>query len=229
MRKASYVSKLAFAALLLCAAAGCSSNPPEAGNEPSARYPLKSDSRLVTHAVVFQAKDNAFGKRETGRLNAFLGHFFRNGGGKIEVRQAASSNMNQAKARLDHLRSHMLRQGVRGNEISVQQLEGSHDDDGPIILSFTSYTVKTFGCPNRNVATAHNPSNVQHPDMGCSIRSNIANMIANPADLEEPRAAQPADAMRRSRVLQSYRAGLATEAARGDNEAGGSIRALGGN
>ncbi len=45
---------------------------------------------------------------------------------------------------------------------------------------------------------------------GCATQRNLAAMVANPADLVQPRAETPAYAMRRTTVLEHYRAGQAT-------------------
>ena len=87
---------------------------------------------------------------------------------------------------------------------------------------------RTFNCDQRNMPTAANPSNMQHPDFGCSLRTGIAAMVSNPADLERPRTRQPSDGTRRARVIHNYRAGQPTESTRGANEQSNSIRELGG-
>ena len=51
-------------------------------------------------------------------------------------------------------------------------------------------------------------------------------MVANPADLTRSRTEQPSDGVRRSWVIQKYRAGEATESARGPGEQTTSIRNL---
>jgi pilus assembly protein CpaD len=45
---------------------------------------------------------------------------------------------------------------------------------------------------------------------GCATQRNLAAMVANPADLVQPRAETPAYTMRRTTVLEHYRAGQAT-------------------
>jgi pilus assembly protein CpaD len=45
---------------------------------------------------------------------------------------------------------------------------------------------------------------------GCATQRNLAAMVANPADLVQPRAETPAYTMRRTTVLEHYRAGQST-------------------
>ncbi len=45
---------------------------------------------------------------------------------------------------------------------------------------------------------------------GCATQRNLAAMVANPADLVQPRAETPAYTMRRTTVMERYRAGQST-------------------
>jgi pilus assembly protein CpaD len=45
---------------------------------------------------------------------------------------------------------------------------------------------------------------------GCATQRNLAAMVANPADLVQPRAETPAYEMRRTTVMEKYRAGTST-------------------
>jgi len=49
--------------------------------------------------------------------------------------------------------------------------------------------------------------NTPYANLGCSTQNNIAAMVADPRDLIRPRPTAPADAMRRSKVFDNYRAG----------------------
>jgi pilus assembly protein CpaD len=47
-------------------------------------------------------------------------------------------------------------------------------------------------------------------NQGCAIQRNLAAMVADPADLVQPRAETPAYEMRRTTVLEKYRAGISS-------------------
>lgn len=224
-------AKLAgFAAAALCLGllAGCSSNTPDSAANPATRYPFVVDRSLVTQPVIFQAGAIALDEAEKGRLNAFLAHFLQSGGSVLEIRLTAAADDAQAEARLQALHKHVLARGAQPHEIRLHRVAINSSGDGPLILSFERFATASINCNQRNFPTAYNPTNMRHPDIGCALRSNVAAMIANPADLEGPRGRRPGDAMRRGRVIKNYRAGEPTEAARGENESSGSIRDLGG-
>ena len=50
-------------------------------------------------------------------------------------------------------------------------------------------------------------ANKQYYNFGCATQRNLAAMIDNPADLEQPRAETPAYTMRRSEAFEKYRKG----------------------
>jgi pilus assembly protein CpaD len=52
--------------------------------------------------------------------------------------------------------------------------------------------------------------NQQPWNFGCSTQRNLASMVANPADLVQPRAETPVYTMRRTTVVEKYRTGAPT-------------------
>ncbi len=220
--------KVAIAALSLGWLSGCVPNTPDAASTPLTRYPFVTDSKVVTQAVVFQANTATLDEAEKIRVNTFLTHFLQSGDGVLEIRLPAAADERQAEARLQALRKHLFNKGAQPYEIRLRKVAGAKSDNGPIILSFESFAARPIECTERNAPTAYNPTNMQHPDYGCSLRAGIAAMISNPADINQPRDRQPSDAARRSRVIQNYRAGQPTESSRGENESSNSIRELGG-
>ena len=58
-----------------------------------------------------------------------------------------------------------------------------------------------------------NPSyneNKQYYNFGCATQRNLAAMVDNPADLEQPRRESPAYTMRRDIAFDKYRKGVTT-------------------
>jgi pilus assembly protein CpaD len=58
----------------------------------------------------------------------------------------------------------------------------------------------------------------QNWTFGCALQANLAAMVADPADLAAPRRADPAEAARRTVVLDKYCRGEQTHATRSDDE-----------
>jgi pilus assembly protein CpaD len=75
-----------------------------------------------------------------------------------------------------------------------------------------------------------NPAYMQnrpHWNHGCSSQRNLAAMVANPADLVQPRAETPPSTARRTFVLENYRKGESTGRTPGPNDGKGNISDIG--
>jgi len=87
----------------------------------------------------------------------------------------------------------------------------AHYERHPIIVTKSGAYAKDCGnWPKDLTETARNE---QYENFGCAQQNNLAAMVANPKDLERPRKQSPADATRRSNVIDKYREGEATAAA----------------
>ena len=53
--------------------------------------------------------------------------------------------------------------------------------------------------------------NREYWNLGCANQRNLAAMVANPADLMQPRGESPSYTPRRTVALEKYRAGLSPE------------------
>jgi pilus assembly protein CpaD len=110
--------------------------------------------------------------------------------------------------------------GVQYEEISGSAFE-ANGRNAPMVLGFRAYKAIAPDCPQKaafNFADAS--SNNDMPSLGCSVRTNMAAMISNPADLLGEREIEPGDAARRQIQLQLYREGQPTGAERSDAETG---------
>ncbi|MEZ5825638.1 MAG: OmpA family protein [Geminicoccaceae bacterium] len=78
------------------------------------------------------------------------------------------------------------------------------------------YAVQIPSCPNFDIQTGDNIRNAALDGLGCANASNLARMIADPADLAHDRPILPADigsadAMQNSLAIDRYRKGEAKE------------------
>jgi pilus assembly protein CpaD len=62
--------------------------------------------------------------------------------------------------------------------------------------------------------------NAPTSNFGCAVNSNLAAMVANPADIDAPQGLDPADAGRRQVVLDKYRQGQVTSSQRDEQDSG---------
>jgi pilus assembly protein CpaD len=140
-------------------------------------------------------------------------------GGPIVVETPASATDAgfQATAKID---AYLNGFGVR--EPQVQFRRYTADAGAPIRVSFPIYVADIPKCGQAWDDLAQ-PKNFVATNFGCATAANIAAMTANPADLIFAQPPTPADAGRRTIVLEKYRAGEITSSAR---EASASSRAV---
>lgn len=86
----------------------------------------------------------------------------------------------------------------------------AHYERHPIIVTKSGAHAKDCGDWPEDLT--HTAENDQYANFGCAQQNNIAAMVANPNDLVRPRKQGPADAARRSNVIDKYRQGEAMAA-----------------
>ncbi|MEL7452636.1 MAG: CpaD family pilus assembly protein [Pseudomonadota bacterium] len=95
--------------------------------------------------------------------------------------------------------------------------------EGPAILymSFKRFEAIAPECQSfGEVDFGATRSNNDLPTLGCSVRTNMAAMIADPSDLLGQRELEPGDAVRRQITFDQYRAGESTASERNEGESG---------
>ena len=93
------------------------------------------------------------------------------------------------------------RQGLKPAMLSHATYPGA----GPLVLSYSRYFASSPQCGNWPADVSRTAENESYENFGCAQQQNLAAMVANPKDLETPRAATPADSERRAKVLADYR------------------------
>lgn len=127
-------------------------------------------------------------------------------------------NQQFAVGAMAEIRAIAFESGVGYEEIAGGSKFGSYPS---IILSFRAYEALRPDCKGfGEVDVTDLRANADLPNLGCSVRTNLAAMIADPADLLGLRELGPPDTARRQRTFDLYRAGEATGAERNDGESG---------
>ena len=197
------------AAPLLLALAACetASNDASYALEVGRRHPIAVTSETM-RLPVFVA-GGALAGVDQDRLAEFVDDFLRSGGGVLEVAVPEAVGRDAAVAQASLVRDAAVRRGARPYEV---QMRLTDDPLGaPLVVSYQRYAAQGPACGDFSHDAA-NSRNAAHPNHGCAYQNNLAAMVANPADLLQQRGETPPDAVRRSVVLESYRAGRPAEA-----------------
>ena len=128
-----------------------------------------------------------------------------------------TANARAAAATYQDIRSVLAAGGVPSSAITLRQY---HPDDPrtlpTIKLSYPKMTA--VGRPLRPVAggsrtQSREPGYIENSpyhNFGCATQRNLAAMVDNPADLEQPRPETPAYTIRRNAAFEKYRKGEPT-------------------
>jgi len=130
-----------------------------------------------------------------------------------------TSNPQSAIGAIAEAREIAWANGVRYEEISGGA--NVFEFQPVMTLSFKRYEALAPECDSfGTIDVSSTRSNADLPNLGCSVRTNIAAMIADPSDLLGNRQLDPGDSERRYITFQAYRQGEQTASERNDGESG---------
>jgi len=136
------------------------------------------------------------------------------GGIVIDV-PAGTSNEVAANGAVREIRSILAATGVPPHAVSIRPYQSAPDKLATIRLNFSKIVANAGPCglwPGDLGPTAEPAYQDNRPywNLGCASQRNLAAMVANPADLVQPRGEDPISTQRRSVVLEKYRKGEPT-------------------
>ncbi|WP_084420307.1 CpaD family pilus assembly protein [Henriciella litoralis] len=159
---------------------------------------------------------------ERGRIETFVSEYRRRGHGPLVVSVPAIDPSGRVGTNAVSEASDIAwSQGVDYADIRGNAYDPQGRTDAPMLLTFRAYEAIAPVCLQKSAYDFANAvSNNDMPSLGCSVRTNMAAMIADPADVFGDRPLDPGDAQRRTNQLQLYRDGETTTAQRSDQETG---------
>ena len=98
----------------------------------------------------------------------------------------------------------LMHHGVLRSTIHVAGYKGKSD---VVSLSFTRKEATTKECGDWTKNLGENSKNEPFPNFGCSLQNNLAAMVANPEDFEQPRSMGPTVAASQMSAMESYNSG----------------------
>lgn len=218
-------SKLLLAGAALASLAACASVPePAPGETPVASAADRHQISVVQAGdridVPVASSDVSLTPQARAQLATFASRYVRMGHGALVMSTPSGGANADAAARLAHeARMRLTEAGVPYSAIAGSSYDGSAAADAPIVFSFTRYEATAPTCaPLWEQDLAHQSNNQPYASFGCSNAANLAAMIEDPHDLIEPRGEDARDGARRATVMEAYRRGEPTGAARGEDE-----------
>lgn len=170
-------------------------------------------------AVQFGEDESTLAPHVLAPMQVFADDFVDQGGGTLFIEVAQGQPDDMLPGKLSYLGAELRKRGIKASELVVRPAEGPRS--GEIILAYAKYEASVPGCPDWSQTNDGFHRNVAHSNFGCSVRGNLAKMLANPRDLVEPREFSNADAYSASRAIGAYRSGEAEPVSASSSEVGG--------
>jgi pilus assembly protein CpaD len=185
---------------------------------PTERYALKTIDTPEQMAFAPHAEGLSDGQRSA--LDRYAQGWQENGGGDISISapadggDAASRVAWAARARLQQL-------GVSPEAVKMSSYK-AEKVGAPVLIVYDRAQAVIPRCGESWTNLGATRKNDTQANFGCATTANFAAQIANPHDIRSPRTMDPADAGRRTVVMDKYRKGEPT-AAKSDSTDGGKV------
>ncbi|MEM9939074.1 MAG: CpaD family pilus assembly lipoprotein [Pseudomonadota bacterium] len=191
-------------------------------NNALERYEISARVRTEYLEVNMQSRDGQLRLEEIADIKAFVADYETRGHGDLLIALPKNAvNPTLAVEAVAHARELAWQAGVDYQQIQGMAYDAEGREDAPMVLAFTSYDAVMPACPGLgNLDIADATSNNDLPSLGCSVRSNMAAIAADPGDFLAQRALAQGDPARRLGQFSDWRDGQATGAERSDDERG---------
>ncbi len=215
------VSKIAgklIAALAVTCLAACSGGG--RGSEsfsrpvPTDNYKLSAEAKdavLVLEQVNQQriAHDPAL----AARVGAFTHDFVNRSSSTMQVLVGAGNVDDATATEIAREAVRVLaRHGVPSSRMDIKVISGnSNIKPGTVVMRYTQWAAVLPECAGMSSNVAVDYSNGNTPNLGCSIQRNIAAMIADPRDLNQPATMEMREGGPGEAVMRKFRRGEETK------------------
>lgn len=186
------------------------------------RHQIRVAERTAYLEVKLNVLDSHLRLEEKAKIQAFVRDYISRGHGPLIMSLPKNhGNEELAVKAVAEAREIAWSSGVDYEEIRGSAYDAGGSNTAPIVLAFKAYDAIAPDCPQRStIDFSDATSNNDLPTLGCSVRANMAAMIADPVDLLGQRPLDESDLARRTAQLELYRNGESTTAARGESESG---------
>lgn len=200
-------------------AGSCSVAPSEPGGvaeDGAANHPIAVEPSYRELKVQFAGGVQGMSPEDAVRFDAFLADYRAHGNGSIGISVPAGAPSRNA---ITYFGERAAASGISRDKILVSTHDTTNGDFR-VDVSYIAYTAHTDACGDWSENLAYTLDNATPKNFGCSVQQNIAAMVADPRDLVQPRAFEPADANRAGTVIGNYEQGKITAAEKsGDQSA----------
>ena len=198
----------------------------------SAGKPEIADARLPTEQFAVRVADvperlalsvhpGGLSPGQDAALTSFAQKWHESGADSIVIESPAnSSEEGDPRAAASNIAAALSRMGVPDGRVRLSEYDAGGQPNAPVVARYTSLQAVGPDCSKYWGNLTSTNSNAVASHFGCASIANFAAQLADPRDLAQPAAAQPADGLRRATVLDKYRQGLITSSQKDDQASG---------
>jgi pilus assembly protein CpaD len=177
------------------------------------RHPITISEANHTLEVFVGSNRGEINATQRAEVAAFAHSWRHDGtGGVVVDLPVGTSNERSAAEAMRPIRSILAASGVPPDSIAVRGYHPPNVNFATIHISYPRVAAQAGPCGlwPEDIGPSFNRSYFENQPIwnaGCATQRNLAAMVDNPADLVQPRAESPAYTMRRTTVIEKYRAG----------------------
>jgi pilus assembly protein CpaD len=205
---------LAAAAVLAVAQSGCMGGPAEGLGPtpltPTSRFSLQAEPGI--ERVALAVHETGLSENQTLVLRDMVNRFAADGATMLTV-EAPSGDDPVSSDIAWRIKGAIEASGVPSYKVRLLTY-AAPDPRAPVLVGFDTVRAVVPQCGQSWTNLTRTANNAGSSNFGCAVNANLAAQIANPRDIVTPRAMAPADAARRSVVIDHYRQGEQAAAVR---------------
>jgi pilus assembly protein CpaD len=188
---------------------------------PLDRHPVGVRAATEVLEIEIAPGETMLSLSEKAELQAFVIDYRRVGSGPLVMSlPSGGANAQSAVRSLAEVRQIAYETGVDYTDIAGTSYDAAGRDAAPIVIAYRAFEAVAPDCPSvSEVDLSDIDSNAETAAFGCSVRTNLAAMIAEPEDLLGEREIGDVDVQRRQTQVEMWRQGAPTQTTRGSGEA----------
>ncbi len=174
-------------------------------NDPEQRHPIRFSSRGESLDVEVPPGVEGLSPNQHVDVHRFLERFRREARGRLTITAPSAARDKAALAHsLQDIQRHVVDAGI-DYRLTRTRAPGPHVDGAPAIrLAYRRPVAIGPRCGDWSEDVGRYEERVSYPNWGCATQRNIAVMVDNARDLQEPQAEDPRAGERRSVAWSSY-------------------------
>ncbi len=190
----------------------CVGGPASLGGEPpltpTSRYQLQVEPAL--DRIALAVHDTGLSPAQNGALQALVGRYRYVDAVPMVIETPAGDDPVALKTAHD-IKSALAAYGVAPERITLVSY-AAPDPRAPVVVGYQTVRAAVPRCGTTWGNLSRTGDNQSASNFGCAVTANLAAQIEDPRDIQRPRPMTPADAGRRTVVLDLYRGGKPTSA-----------------